>query len=455
MMKITILLLFFVNSAFAKNYIEENLRKLSWNGVEVVWLEDNSLPTFDLSVYFRDGALGESKTDAGITQLMFDQLTSGTKRYTQKDIVESLEFFGTKYGSRVTHEFSTFSVHGLVKNIVPTMKMVCHLFDDASFPKKELKKAKSREIVGLESLVSQHGKLANRIFREESLKGSGFERPVSGYKSSIKRINSKKLSARLKEFNEKVFKKIYIKGPKDIKVLSSVFANDCGWKGVKGNEKSFPIVKSKAKNQNIIFVPVPNANQAQVRIGRIVSTDEIRQQERELKSFATNYLGGGFTSQLVQVLRVKKALTYSAGSYHSEQNSYGRTGMSTFTKNETIVELLKSINEVVNSSTKSISKSSFMYSKRSLKGNYLLGLESTSDFLENLMQFDHNQISYDEIYKFNERVDQIEIKDVQRMIGQLYNIEAQTILVLGNKSLIKDLKKAGYKVTTKNYKKYL
>ena len=41
------------------------------------------------------------------------------------------------------------------------------------------------------------------------------------------------------------------------------------------------------------------------------------------------------------------------------------------------------------------------------------------------------------------------------MIGQLYNIEAQTILVLGNKSLIKDLKKAGYKVTTKDYKKYL
>ena len=34
------------------NYIDDNLKKLSWNGIEVIWLEDNSLPTYDCSIYF-------------------------------------------------------------------------------------------------------------------------------------------------------------------------------------------------------------------------------------------------------------------------------------------------------------------------------------------------------------------------------------------------------------------
>ena len=82
-------------------------------------------------------------------------------------------------------------------------------------------------------------------------------------------------------------------------------------------------------------MPVPKANQAQIRVGRYLTYDESKK-DHELMSLASKYMGGGFTSRLMQELRVKRGLTYSAGAYASTQKTYGRSGISTFTKNNTL-----------------------------------------------------------------------------------------------------------------------
>ena len=71
------------------------------------------------------------------------------------------------------------------------------------------------------------------------------------------------------------------------------------------------------------------------------------------------------------------------------------------------------------------------------------------------MLFDHVKIPYTDIYKFDERVEKISITDLQNKINNLYNWEKQTVVILGNKKLIKVLRKSGYKVLVKDYKDYL
>ena len=179
------LVIFQLNS-FA-NYLDDHVQKLNWNGIDVVWLEDNTLPTYDVAIYFGEGSLSERKSVKGVGELMFHQLTSGTKRYTQKEILESLEFYGASYGSHLTHEFSIFEVSGLIKDYSPTMKMICHLFNDAVFPKKELKKVKDRILSQIKSIVTKHGALTDHIFRFESMQGSGYETPVNGNLKTLKK----------------------------------------------------------------------------------------------------------------------------------------------------------------------------------------------------------------------------------------------------------------------------
>lgn len=451
-MKIIFLLLLSLN-IFASSYLDDNLTKLNWNGVEVVWLQDSSLPTYDVSIYFAEGALGDHKIRSGETELMFDQLTSGTNRYKESEIVENLEFFGASYGANVTHESSYFTVAGLVKDMVPTMKMVCHLFSDSTFPAREFKRTQKQIISGKKSIITNHSALAGQIFRNISLKGSGYERPVSGTIGSIKKIRAKHLAKRLNHFNHKVKKRIYVKGPSSIKELENIFMNDCAW-GKAEYVRERPIVKAARKGK-IVFVPMKGANQAQVKLGRIMTTQEVRDDQEIARMLTSKYMGGGITSRLFQKLRTEKGLTYSVSAYVSQLGSYGRSGISTFTKNETIVELLKNIEEVISANSNAVLENNFVLSKGHLKGAYLFSLESTSALMGALMSLDHENKPYSVIENFPKEISAVTSEQVKLLVNKIFNWKEQIIVILGDKSLVKKLKKSGYKLEVVSYKKFL
>ncbi len=453
-MKYLLLIFIICSNLFAANYLDENLKKYKWDDLEVVWLEDSSFPTYDITFYFHSGALTEKKH--GVTQLMFDELTSGTTRYSRKEILDILEFYGASYGANVTHEYATFSLSGLVKDVEPSLKMVCHLFKTATYPVKEVNKTKARMRTGLKNLVNNHGALASRIFREVSLKETPYSSPVGGSLSSINKISARDLHTRLLEFNQTIKKKIYIKAPAGVKGIQNIIAKDCGWSGNKATATvKLPEVKKKSeKKDKLYFVAVPNANQAQIRIGTFLNSEQ-SSKDFTLNDLASRYIGGGFTSVLMQELRVKRGLTYTASAYSSSQSSYGRVGINTFTKNETIVDILKVTKEVIEKQTQSIPTQSFQYLKNYLKGTYLFGLESSSAFIKNLLFFDHVGRDYDEIYAFPKEVDDISIDQAKSKIGELFDWDVQTKLILGDKKLIKVLRKAGYKVEVLKYNKYL
>lgn len=438
----------------AKNYLDESLKKFNWNGIEVVWIEDDSLPTFDVIFYFGSGALDDGKQKIGLTELTFSEITSGSSKYNQKKIVESLEFFGTSYGSRVTHEFSSYEISGLNKNFNPSLKLICHLFNEASYPKGEIEKSKTRILAGMKSLVTNHGALADHIFRIESMKGSGYDFPTTGFMKTMKKIRSKDLKKRLSYLSDSAYKRIYMRGDSTLLQLKNIVKNDCKWK--QGSSSlDLPVVK-KTVGQKVFLVPVPNANQAQIRLGRIMTTDEVGTDKHVAKSFSGKYLGGGFAGRLVQELRVKRALTYSAGAFVAEQKNYGRIGISTFTKNETLVPMLNAINDVVESISKKPKQENFDLSIANAKGTFLLGLESSSDFLKNLLYFDHLGRDYEEIYQYSKDIDKITPKILSTNVKENFDLKKQVIVIVGDKTLEKDLKASGFKnLEVLDYKDYL
>lgn len=444
-----------VPCAVGKNYLDENLKRLDWNGIEVVWIEDDSLPTFDVIFYFDEGALADPKNKNGTTELVFSELTAGTQNFTRQQIVESLEYFGVSYGSRVTHEFSSFAVSGLVKNFNPSMKLVCQMFSQATFPANELKKTKRRILSGMKNMISNHSSLADQVFRAESLKNSGYEIPTIGLMRTLAKISAKDLASRLVSLNKKAFKKIYLRGGKELSQLRNIISNDCGWQQHRTGPTKKPDANSTVKTDEVILVPVPGANQAQVRIGRLMTSLEVEQGLPELKTFAAKYLGGGFTSRLVQGLRIGKGYTYSAGAYASEQKMYGRVGIMTSTANKTLVPLLMETKKIIQQNSNRIDQQVFERAVKNAQGNYLLGLESTSDFLKNLIYFDHVGRKYAEIYKYSDVINDVTSKDLTRMIDKLFKWDDQLILILGDPSLEEKLKKAGFKVRKVKYQNYI
>tara|TARA_R110000868_G_scaffold226115_13_gene478650 strand:+ start:1415 stop:2785 length:1371 start_codon:yes stop_codon:yes gene_type:complete len=451
----TVLLLSLLSSNLLAKELASKVHKLDWNGLEVVWVEDDRFPTYDLSVYFADGALSDNPNRKGETQAALGLLTTGTNRYKQKELVDHLEFFGVSHGPYVTHEYSLYSVSGLVKDSIPTFKRLCHMFADTVYPKAEVNREIKRAKDALTNMVSDPSSLASRAFRELSLAGTPYAYPVEGKLRDLSRLAPSHLKDKLEYFNKTVAKRVYVTGPKQILNIKDILNNECGWKGKEATFKR-DISFSKEftdKAPEIFLVTVPGSNQAQVRIGRFLHEEQV--QPREAIELLSTYLGGGFTSLLMRELRSSRGLVYSAGAFAAGQRRYGRAAIQTSTKNDSAATLIGVVRDLLLELKEGkVRDNIFAISRGRLMGSYPFRFEKSSDFLQQLIYLDHVGVPYQRFLDFPDYLSKVDEKEMAKWGGQIFDWNRQTIVVLGDKSLAKKLAEFG-KVTVVGYKDFL
>ncbi len=435
------------------------IEKFQWGNLDVIWANDSRYPLFSMVVYFADGALSDGP-NYGSTQAAFNLMTSGTKSFSQHDIAENLEYLAVSYGASVTHEYSTYSVSGPIKNLAPAMKMICHIFHDATFPEVEVAKEKKRSESAIKDMIDNHGPLAERAFREITLSGTPFSYPVGGKLKDISKLKSSALAAKIAYFNKQVKKRIYLTGPRSVLDIKKMLLEDCSW-GQK--EQNFiraltplenkQIAMAKDTAPKIILVKVPKANQAQIRLGKILGKNDVGQDE--ILEFSSSFIGGGFTSRLMREVRVKRGLTYSISARASGQREYGRSVISTFTKNETTEETIKVIKEVLNAVAKGeIDQEDFQRTKDFIVGSYPFRFEKTQAYLMQLLSLDHEGKSYDELYNLPTKISAIKSENLMASMSYLFPYDKLHIVVLGPIALKEKLEKIG-KVEVRDYKDFL
>ena len=433
----------------------KKIKYQQWNHLDVVWIEDNSVPTFSVQVYFADGALSDAPGRAGETDYTFSGLLWGSNRFTQKEISDNLEYFGVQHNIQVFHEYSTFSYHGLNKDLIPVTKKYCHLFADSIYPKSEVKKHIQRTKSSLTNLVTDHSKLAERVFRRLSLRGTAFELPIAGTLRSINRINTNHLKRKRRYFSRQVKKKLYLRGNRKLLNIKDIILGECGW-GTESEAFSRQITqKQKAKKlrTRIVLIPVKEANQAQIRIGRFLTISDI--QNPELLNLMSAYIGGNFLSVLNQELRTKRGLVYSVNAFAQGQKYYGRSAIMTFSRNEKVKETITVIRDALEKiQLGKIDPNALKKTANFLKGGHLFQFESYNSFLRTLMFFDHAGKRWDDLYHYPQIIDRFTAQDVAANAMKIFNWNNLLIVVVGNKTLLKDLK-ANDSTQILNYQNYL
>ncbi|TDJ09024.1 MAG: insulinase family protein, partial [Deltaproteobacteria bacterium] len=381
------------------------IKKLNWEGIEVIWLKDERFPTYSVNFYFADGSLSDVSSRRGETNAMFSLIDTGTRRFNRKLINDALDYYGVRRSASVYHEFSSYSVSGLLKDIIPTMKKICHLFDDAVFPRREIKKELARLKNSLNNMVAAPGSLANRAFREISLQGTPYGYPSGGKLKDLKNINQRGLRTKLKYFNEKVKKKIYLAGPSGVLNIKKIINEECGWTQKTGSfVRNVSYKTKKVKGPQFYLITVPNANQAHIRIGRFLNYNEIG--DEELMTLSSGFLGGGFTSRLMREVRVKRGLTYGISAFASRQKDYGRSGIYTSTKNSSVKELIEVVQNTIGYTSKGDFKLEILKRAQGhLAGGHFFRFENLEAYLGQLLYFDHIGRPYDDLFKFAERIE--------------------------------------------------
>jgi len=425
-----------LSTSLMASSLTESVKRFTWDDQSVTWLRDDKFPRFSFSIYFEGGALGEKIP--GLTHSTFDLLTAGTSRENQNQLNEFFEFYGARLKSNVTHETSILTLSGLIKDLKPLTQKFCEVLKEANYPMDKVSSYQARAKSQIKSLVNSHGALADRAYRRLSLKGTPYELPVEGSLETLAQIETKGLKQRLLEL--RTFKKrIYLSGPKEVLELKDYLTSDCLGKGETSLSQ---VTLKKPEPQDVIYlVTVPEANQAQIRLGRYMTRPEFQAKEDEFSFFA-GFLGGGFTSKLIQELRVKRGLTYSASAYVSGLRQYGRAGVSTFSKNETATEAINVIRDIFDDLiAKKILPEELNHQKGFQKGSHPFQFEDSQLLLSQIAHLDLMGRPMSDLVDYPQKVDSMTINILARSAYEIFPWEKQTIVVVGDKSLEKSLSK--------------
>ncbi len=443
--------LFFLFSVKAQ--VLNNYQVLDWNGIEVHWLEDDKFPLYQVVIYFSKGSSSDNPQTYGETKASLELMNTGTNSYTKGQILSSLEFYGTQTQSFVTHEYSTYSYSGLVKDIVPTTKMICHLFNNAAYPKEQVVFYRKKQKEYLSNLVNNHAELADLALRKISLQKTPFAASSEGEIKTIGRINSENLKNKLDELSQRTKKIIYIRGPGESLNIKKAFANDCEWSGTENNTEKK--VKKGENNPGLFFVVIPKSTQTQIRVGSYL--EPIFKERDELSLLvASYYLGGGFTSRLIDELRTKQGYIYSLDAMSVMQRDYGRSFIRTSTSHQNVQNVIDSMKKTIKEATDpSTVLKKLEQTKKFMNGHYYLALDDKDELLQKIILLEHKGHSIENFKKLPAQLRLIEAKAVAQGVQKSFNWEEQTVVILGPIDQYQKLKKVFKKLEKIDYKELL
>lgn len=322
------------------------------NGLTVAVVEKKGVPLVSVQLLVRAGASGEGMQKAGLANLTADMLTKGTKTRTAEQIAEEMEFLGSSLNSGAGWNNSTVGMTITTDKLDAAMAIMSDVVLNPSFAQKELDLLKSQSLDDLKYNLTQPGFLANYV----SSAWSYNEHPSGGTPASIESIGRSDI--------EGFYKRFY--GPKDsvlifvgdisqpaaLKVAERSFG---GWPTSSGGQ-SFDrmvdvvsnVVEDSPAYKRVLVIDLPNSGQSSVNYA--VS---IRKLGRNTKDYYTasvlnSLLGGGYSSRLNQEIRIKRGLSYGAGSRFGWRDSVSTFGASTQTKDQSAAEVAELIVAEIN-----------------------------------------------------------------------------------------------------------
>ena len=180
----------------------------------------------------------------------------------------------------------------------------------------------------------------------------------------------------------------------------------------------------------VVVVDKPDAGQAAVLVARAGIT---RSDPDYFRGLVANSVLSGYSGRLNQEIRIKRGLSYGAGSQLDTRRNVGPFIASAQTKNQSalqVAELL--LGEVSRLATAAVPELELNPRKAVVIGNFARNLETTAGLVSQVATLAVYGISFDEINRYIGNVQTIAAGDVQQFAGSHLDAKATSIVIVGN-----------------------
>jgi len=356
------------------------------NGLTVSVVEKRSIPMITVQLLIRTGAYNESLEKAGLADLTTSMLTKGTRTRSAEQIAQEIEFLGGGINSGAGWNSSAVTIGVTSDKIEKAMSIMADVVRNPTFPRSELDLLKTQAIDGLTYNLTQPGFIAGYVASRYTFN----EHPAGGTTASIESIAVDDLRA---FYNKQI-------GPRS-SVL--IFAGDIsaaaatqlaekyfGSWASDAQEARYTALPSLGSNSTasnrLLVIDVPDSGQAAVTYAR--SLNGVRRFEKTdfyPSAVLNSLLGGGYSSRLNQEIRIKRGLSYGAGSGFAWRPAAARFTARAPKKNESAPEVAElMIAEVNRLTTGEVLPAELDPRKAVLTGGFGRNIETTGGLVNAL-----------------------------------------------------------------------
>ncbi|GAB6088181.1 M16 family metallopeptidase [Alkaliphilus crotonatoxidans] len=398
------------------------------NGLRIVTEQISHVKSISIGVWIETGSKNENVINSGISHFIEHMLFKGTSTKTAKDIADLIDGVGGQINAFTSKECTCYYVKVLDSHFDLAIELLADMLFNSKFDPQEIDKERSvilEEISMYEDSPEDlvHDLLSHTIFKEHSL---GY--PILGTKESLEGIDRQVLIDYMKHHYIPQRAVISVAGNYDEAQLMGAIEKFFGdWKG-----QSLSQEQDHELQFNFEFSErVKDIEQTHICLGfRGVA---LGNQSTYPLLVINNILGGSMSSRLFQRIREDKGLAYSIYSYPSAYKGGGLLtiygGMNPNQLEEAAYLIREEIELLLRDG---LTETELQKSKEQLKGNYILGLESTSSRMssigksELLLGKTHTQ------KEIIQMIDNITMEEINNVIRSVLNLDSLAGAVVSN-----------------------
>src|SRR5215212_11154776 len=404
------------------------------NGLRVIVIERRETPLISAQLLIKNGGEVDPPELAGLADMTANLLTKGTQTRDATKIAQEVESLGASLDSGARWDSSFAIVSGMSSKIPQAMEILADVVRRPTFKSEEVERLRQQYLDNVTLALGDPGTIARMVAARVVFGDSPYGHPVGGTTESLTRITAADIVKLHSRFYRPDNGILVIGGDinaKDGLALATKYFGD--WQ-----KPATPLPPSSAamesaaaaKSGRVVVIDKPDAGQAAVYLAR---TGINRKDPDYYTGVVANSLLSGYSGRLNQEIRIKRGLSYGAGSSLDARRGVGPFVASAQTKNESgaqVADLL--LGEITRLSASPPADVELTPRKAVLVGSFSRNLETASGLVGQVGSLALYGLGLDEINRYINNVQAVSTADIQKFAGTRLDAKTSNIIIVGN-----------------------
>ena len=413
---------------------ERNLRRTVLpNGLIVLTERMEHLRSVAMGVWIKSGSRCEDPETNGISHFVEHMLFKGTKSRSAQHIAREMDSIGGNLDAFTGKETICFNVKSLADHVPIALDILADLVLNPVFASTDIERERGVILEEIKIDEDNPDVLVHELFTQNFWKDHPLGKPILGTTATVGRLDQGKLFdyhfGRFRGGNMVFSAAGHLDHDRFVEAVTKKFEPLVPGEADQGLQTPLASARILLRNKKAL-------EQVQLCLG--VPAPPITDDNRYATLILNTVLGGGMSSRLFQTIREERGMAYAI---YSDLSPYRDTGSlcvyagTSAGKAIEVVDLVMA--EFRNLKEVPLSDEELTRAKDQLKGNILMGLESSNSRMANLARQEMYFRQFFTVEEIIARIDAVDAAQVQSMAQRLFVSDRIAVTLLGRLSGIK------------------